>query len=139
MDKYRNWYYGDLEYNKKYEVARIHTYNDDGEYDKQYIVCQVTIGQFTGLHDKNGKEIYEGDIVVRHDLTFNIEKVCQVVYNGLIASFRLHHQNRIYTERYDFISSDTYNDGKCRIDVKYEYEKIGNIYDNPELLNANRL
>lgn len=93
-----------------------------------------TIGQFTGLHDKNNVKIYEGDIVVRRDLTFNIEKTCVVVYNNEIASFRLHHQNKVYTERYNFINSDTYNDGKCTLECKYEFEVVGNIYDK-ELIN----
>lgn len=134
-NEYHQWYFGDLEYNKKYDVARIYTYDEYGEYDKQYVVCSDTIGQYTGLKDKDGREIYEGDIVVRRDLTFNIEKTCVVVYNNEIAGFRLHHQNKVYTERYDFISSDTYNDGKCTMECEYEYEVIGNKYDNKELLD----
>ena len=36
--------------------------------------------------------------------------------------------------RMGFEASDVYDDGKCTVPVKYDYEVIGNIYDNPELL-----
>ncbi len=57
------WLYGDLEYNRQKDIARIHTYNKDGAYEGQEIVDAETVCQFTGLFDKNGKEIYEGDIL----------------------------------------------------------------------------
>lgn len=57
------WYYGDLEYNRKTDVARIHTYEEDGSYGRQYTVDADTVGQFTDMTDKDGVKIFEGDIV----------------------------------------------------------------------------
>ena len=57
------WVYGDLEYSRYNNTTRIHVYDEDGLYDRQEKVNRATIGQFTGLLDKDGKEIYEGDIV----------------------------------------------------------------------------
>jgi hypothetical protein len=67
--------------------------------------------QFTGLKDKNGKQIYEGDIVSFLDENY------QVIYMEPYASFMLQHSNG--------------NDLK---NIYTEEIIIGNIYSNPELL-----
>lgn len=77
------WCYGDLEYNRSKRIARIHSYDDEGRYLVQTEVDENTIGQFTGLHDKDGKEIYEGDIITRS----NCEGKLIVVYDEDKASF----------------------------------------------------
>jgi len=94
------------------------------------VMCEVdpkTVGQFTGLLDKNGKEIYEGDrcrvmqadghtinaVVVFVDGCFELHFVSPVIIDGL------------YRDR-DYL--------KCSI-VNHAVEVIGNIHENPELLN----
>lgn len=84
-----------------------------------------TIGQFTGLHDKNGKEIYEGDILRSKRKTLNY-----IAYDDDKGRFV---EVRIW---------DAAIDARCEIS-KYKIERlgqevIGNIHDNPELMEANQ-
>ena len=73
-----------------------------------------TIGQFTGLHDKNGKEIYEGDIVKYENMTGKI-----MFLNG------------------SFIMSNFEETEEWELGViNEEIEVIGNIYENSELLGG---
>jgi hypothetical protein len=113
------WYYGDLEYNRKTDVARIHTYKEDGSYNRQYTVDPDTVGQFTGLVDKNGVKIFDGDIVKCETFVY------KVAYNDKrIASFFLHRDVDMYRHYFGkAMDSD-------------DCEVIGNIYDNTELLST---
>lgn len=89
--------------------------NTDGV---SFNVDETTIGEYTGLKDKNGKEIFEGDII-----SSGTEK-CVVVWIGQYAGFMLKLiRNDIEAEWTNPI-----------IDMKLDDEVIGNIYDNPELL-----
>ena len=77
-----------------------------------------TVGQFTGLRDKNGKDIYEGDIVKCEDFVY------QVIYEGKrMASFALHRKEDVFLHYFgEAIEAE-------------DCEVIGNIHDNKELLN----
>lgn len=86
--------------------------------------------QFTGLLDKNGKEIYEGDVVKMRDEVF------EVFYCDTTASFR--RSGRVDGKpHYQMLSINLIRegDGEYRGDDKGKYfEVLGNIYENPELL-----
>ena len=113
------WLYGDLEYNRKKDVARIHSYDDEGEYIEQQEVYKETIGQFIRMTDKNENEIYEGDIIKTDD-GLDISGYYEVSYD-------------IGTTGFICVGKDVH----CPIGVIEELSDIvvvGNIYDNKELL-----
>ena len=102
---------------------------DSGEGLDFWPVLQTSIGQCTGLRDKNGKLIFEGDIVINYyECRGNREQYSAVVeWDICNPSFLLNRtpQRCMSDVEFDFI--------KCGRSCQ---EIIGNIYDNPELLGA---
>ena len=83
--------------------------------------------QFTGLKDKNGKDIYEGDILAWHSNIYRKHDwVGLVLYRG--AGFAVQESDKSY-------SSPEWLECACRKDANI-IEVIGNIHENPELLEA---
>ena len=95
------------------------------EWDDEYIAhewwCQVdrnTIGQYTGLKDKHGQEIYEGDLVQVLDYA-SWEGLYKIIWDE---------KNLMY------MIEDAFGDREKLCEFE-EYLVKGNIYENPELLD----
>ncbi len=95
---------------------------------KDFEVFPETVGQFTGLTDKNGKEIYEGDV-----LEYDTGKRYVVVYSteGLDSN-----TNDFYIGAFMLKDDHNFHELICSVTRPYRYaEIIGSIHDIPELLN----
>ena len=88
-----------------------------------YIVDPKTVGQFTGLTDKNGKKIFEGDIVI-----FNRGRNLP---NHTPRPLRIFFDER--NSQFTFCASPY---ATLQKDMMSECEIIGNIHDNPELMEV---
>lgn len=116
-------------------------------YDGFWIdVEPFSVGQFTGLRDKNGKRIFEGDII-RYGLLNDYECYLESlehpeeydseVYDQDIEVDVVTWQIEQDYPAFDLESHNFECNGLAQIMCgDYEYEVIGNIHDNPELLNG---
>ncbi|MDE6234283.1 MAG: YopX family protein [Muribaculaceae bacterium] len=114
----REWAYGMPVFYK--ESALIEDRNPNTSVMRSIWVNPESIGQYTGMKDRNGKEIYEGDIVRYRDPDFDEFAIGEVIYYSVTCSFVVAKD----------ILEITALLSMC------EYEVIGNIHDNPDLLKS---
>ena len=139
------WVYGvyykqDHYYNEKVEKNCIITSTDTLGNDMDLDFCEVipeTVGQFTGLTDKNGKKIFEGDIVrVKGKQTEenwkDYDEFGKVVFEN--GAFLIKVANIFNGKKY-------FSEVHCRYMTTADWverEVIGNVFENKELLGENK-
>ena len=96
-----------------------------GETDGWHKVDPSTICQCTGLKDKNGKLIWENDIASYSDLITGDKKIICIEWNKMQASFVRKYRSPMGLQ---YLYLDEY--------IASRMEIIGNIFDNPELLES---
>lgn len=120
------WIYGSLvhiteTYKGEEDIQKCNIYQIVTFEGIAFDVIQETIGQYTGLKDKNGKKIFEGDIVKDEYCIY------KVVYDG----------NGYYVEVDKLLKECGTEKGLLYDFSDYkDIEVIGNIHDNPELLEV---
>ena len=114
------WVYGPLCMSAKYAPYILWSGNDSVVIETP-IIDKDSIGEYTGLLDKNGKVIYDGDIIlyggtIHHEVVFRHGSFCYLLYGGEFVSYA---GNTNFTFK--------------PLNRSKDHEVVGNIHDNPEL------
>jgi len=116
------WVYGDLVKTKNFVAIK----RTNGDYFHPTQVSPNTVGQYTGLKDKDGREIYEGDILQyigkRRDNMNKVYRRKVVFHEGMFA---------LLSKELQAYSALKHH---CMEDGRFAWRVIGNVHDNPELM-----
>lgn len=122
------WIYGDYAAPNGIHPVNIFPHKDSNAIEG-VAVEPKTVGQYTGLTDRNGKKIFEGDIV--KGISYSSEWRGVIIWIDEIASFGLYCGHEVAWEN----SSILKRTAKGTND-EFTAEVIGNIHDNPELMEG---
>ena len=96
-----------------------------------------TLGQYTGVKDKNNKEVYDGDIIFLEEEHF-YGKVCWENLSWYIYWYGWIDKEGLGTV-YDIVNENPLSDELLTSEDKIWVAVVGNIYDNPEMLKGENL
>ena len=128
----REWVYGHYRVGRKLHII----YNDENS-DHCYAVRPESVGQFTGLTDKNGKKIFEGDLLNGFEYPFYRSESNEHNYFAEVVWFDENCAFGLVTHKHLTSKVRGISAGNADYIEDFnseEWEVIGNIHDNPELL-----
>lgn len=141
--KFRAWHQNEMIYCDKavYFVEFDGTLwkNNGKEYDNLISIDKAVLMQYTGLKDKNGTEIYEGDIVFNSNRTLVTLKEDKRLYLVKWQNGEYDEEDKWLCKKPAFIFDKIITNGIKYMELIFnqnQIEVVGNIYQNPELLNS---
>jgi uncharacterized phage protein (TIGR01671 family) len=129
------WVFGSLlKIDSKYHIVTESDMYEDGHHicqksDTPTWVDPYTVGEFTGMRDRHGNKVFEGDVVDVYDFT----SAYASKYRGVVKMYRgswcVEYEDSIFdTVFHPMLFFDDFADRKTEV--------VGNIHNNPELLST---
>lgn len=118
-----DWRQGDLLHTTTGKAPMIRVHSENAA--QNVMVDPSAVGQYTGLKDRNGQRIFEGDVVLEHHVYRGIDKYGKK-YHVAMDEDRRGWWPFACGDGCGCCEEDTLNPGDCDV--------IGNIHDNPELM-----